>query len=67
MLSGERCLLSTSHPRANRSRFNFFLDEVINIKNTLRTEELSRQGFLPRLLEKHELETRRDRPTHPVI
>lgn len=43
-------------------RYNFFLDEVINIKNTIRTEDLTRQGFQPRLLEKHELESRRSQP-----
>lgn len=42
--------------------YNFFLDEVLNVRNVIRTEELERQGYRPRLMREDELRIERERP-----
>lgn len=49
-----------SHPLVRS--YNFFLDEVLNIRNSLREDELRRKGLVPRLMDQTELEVVRPRP-----
>lgn len=43
-------------------RYNFFLDEVIDIHNSIREEELNRSGAEPFRMDREELSTHRRKP-----